>query len=102
VHGVLITGVEDKSPAASAGLVKGDVVVSLDGADMRDANKLRNTIAMRGAGKKAELAIIRGKDHKTVKVTLGELPDQVQPAADDAAPQPKPKKKQRIIIKPQK
>jgi serine protease Do len=81
-HGVLVTGVEAKGPAARAGLVEGDVVVGLDGADIRDANKLRNTIAMRRAGKTAELAILRGKDHKTIKVTFGELPDQpVAPAA---------------------
>jgi serine protease Do len=81
VHGVLITGVEDKSPAAKAGIVQGDVVVSLDGSEIRDANKLRNTIAMRGAGKTAELAILRGKDHSTVKVVLGELPDQTAPTS---------------------
>jgi Do/DeqQ family serine protease len=98
VHGVLITGVEDKSPAAKAGLAKGDVVISLDGTDVRDANKLRNTIAMRGAGKAAELAIVRGKDHKKIKVTLGELP-----AATDDQPQQRVKpKKKRIIIKPDK
>jgi serine protease Do len=85
VHGVLITGVEAKSPAAKAGLEQGDVVVSLDGSDIRDANKLRNTIAMRGAGKTAELAILRGKDRSTVKVVLGELPDQ----ATAKAPAPK-------------
>jgi serine protease Do len=93
VHGVLITGVEDKSPAAKAGLVQGDVVVSLDGSEIRDANKLRNTIAMRGAGKTAELAILRGKAHSTVKVVLGELP--VDPAASPA--RPATPKKLRII-----
>jgi serine protease Do len=95
VHGVLITGVEDQSPAAKAGLAKGDVVISLDGSDVRDANKLRNTIAMRGAGKSAELAIIRGKDHKTIKVTLGELPDQ----AGVAPAEPTKTKPKRKVIK---
>ena len=99
VHGVLITGVEDQSPAAKAGLAKGDVVVSLDGADMRDANKLRNTIAMRGAGKSVELAIVRGKDHKTIKVSLGELPDAI---ADDAPVKVAPKKKKKVLVKPAK
>jgi serine protease Do len=78
VHGVLVTEVVDGSPAAKAGLREGDVVVSLDGAELRDSNKLRNTVAMRGAGKIAELAVLRGKEHKTVKVTLGELPEQDQ------------------------
>ena len=77
VHGVLITSVEPKSPAAKAGLKQGDVVVALDGADIRDSNKLRNTIAMRGAGKGAELTILRGTAKQTVKLTLAELPDPV-------------------------
>jgi serine protease Do len=76
VHGVLITDVQPDGPAAKAGLETGDVVTSLDGVELRDANKLRNTIAMRGAGKTAELAVLRGKSAKTFKVKLGELPPQ--------------------------
>jgi len=91
-HGVLVTAVENNSPAAKAGLRPGDVVTSLDGSELRDANKLRNTIAMRGAGKTAELAILRGKDYKTIKVTLEELPDQPR-----AKPKPKPTLHQRRI-----
>jgi Do/DeqQ family serine protease len=74
-HGVLVSQVDPKSPAGKAGLKDKDVVIALDGADIRDANKLRNEVAMRGAGKTAELTILRGKDKKTIKVTLGELPD---------------------------
>ena len=87
VHGVLITGVEPKSPAAKAGLREGDVVVAIDGAEIRDSNKLRNTIAMRGAGKGAELTVLRGNDRKNLKITLAELPD--PSAVKKSAPAPK-------------
>jgi Do/DeqQ family serine protease len=74
-HGAVITAVEAGGPAAKAGIKANDVVLTLDGAPIRDARTLRNTIAMRGAGKTSELAIQRGKDPKTIKVVLGELPE---------------------------
>jgi Do/DeqQ family serine protease len=75
LHGVLVASVDAKGPAGKAGLKDNDVVIALDGDDIRDANKLRNAIAMRGAGKTAELTVLRGKDQKKIKVTLGELPE---------------------------
>ena len=79
-QGVLVEGdIAATSPAGKAGLVAGDVIVALDGVPMRDAGKLRNEIALRGAGAKVELEVARGKRTEKVDVTLGELPAQRQP-----------------------
>ena len=76
LHGVLLSEVEPQSPAARAGLKVGDVVVALDGAPVKDAARLRNTIAMAGADKPITLAVLRGKTRVEVKATTGALPDQ--------------------------
>ena len=87
--GVVVAGVGADTPAARAGLKPGDVVTAIDGTPVRELGKLRNLVAMKGAGKVAELAIVRGGVDQRVAVTLGELPDQRRAvAAKDAQPQP--------------
>ena len=83
--GVVVADVGDDTPAAKAGLKAGDVVTAIDGQPVRELGKLRNLVAMKGAGKTADLAIIRGGADRTLSVVLGELPD--QRAAAKAAPQ---------------
>jgi membrane-associated protease RseP (regulator of RpoE activity) len=63
-HGVLVTDVTAESPAAKAGLIVGDVILSLDGQKTSDGSDLR--LAVRGRPeKKVDLAIRRrGKDQK--------------------------------------
>ena len=75
VHGVIVAGVGDDTPAAKAGLVAGDVITSFEGQPVRDVGRLRNLVAMKGAGKAIMLELMRGKAAHTVKVMLGELPD---------------------------
>ncbi|HRC57745.1 MAG: Do family serine endopeptidase [Myxococcales bacterium] len=73
-HGVLVTGVQPDSPASKAGLRDGDVIISLDGAAVKDAGKLRNTIAMSASGTAMDLQVVRGGAKQSVKVKLAELP----------------------------
>ncbi|TMQ07623.1 MAG: DegQ family serine endoprotease [Deltaproteobacteria bacterium] len=73
-HGVLVSDVTRDSPAAKAGLQRGDVVVSVDGASINDSAHLRNAIALAGKGKQLSLQIERHGKPMTVPVTLGETP----------------------------
>jgi len=52
------------------------VVTAIDGQSVREVGKLRNLVAVRGAGKVSKLDIVRGTATRTIEVTLGELPDQ--------------------------
>jgi serine protease Do len=72
--GVVITDVQRSSPAAQAGLRRGDVVLAVDGHAIETAGQLRNRIALGGAAKKLELTILRGSRREQISALLGEMP----------------------------
>ena len=80
--GAIVATVEKDSPAAAAGLKVGDVVASVNGESVVDADDLALKIAALGPKKDAELKIIRNGSPQTLKVTLGALPDDKQAQAD--------------------
>jgi Do/DeqQ family serine protease len=81
-RGALIAGVDPKGPASRIGLAEGDVVVGLNGTEIKTGDVLRNTIAMIKPGTTVELQVIRKSGNKeAIKAKLGELPaDNVVPA----------------------
>jgi serine protease Do len=83
MHGALVHDVQAGSPAAKAGLTDGDVVIALNGTEIKTSDLLRNTIAMTKPGTTVELAVIaQNGAKKTVKAKLGELPEkQLKPAS---------------------
>lgn len=84
--GVLISGVSSEGPAAKFGLRRGDVVVRVDGREVRSSGQLRNLIAAAGAGKTVDLEIVRNGKRQTTKVQLGEAPR--EPRSAEGAPGP--------------
>ena len=74
-NGVLITDISENSPAAQAGIQRGDVILKVNGDEMTSTGRLRNTIAALGAGSNVEIAIAREDVEKIFKVTLDKLPD---------------------------
>jgi serine protease Do len=76
-RGVIVSGVEPDSPAAKAGLKRGDVIVALDGKPLDSVPRLRSWVASRGAGAQIRLRLLRDNKPTEIAVTLGELPDQV-------------------------
>jgi len=73
--GVLIGDVSANTPAANAGLKKGDVVVKLNGQAVSESNDLRNTISQMAPGTQVKLDIWRDGKVQPYTVTLGELPN---------------------------
>jgi serine protease Do/serine protease DegQ len=65
--GALVAGVAQGSAAERAGVKTGDIITSINGATMRDAGELRNTIGMLRVGDKVEIGLLR--DGKPRKVT---------------------------------
>ena len=91
IAGAVIQGFSgDASPAAEAGLERGDVIVAVDGEPIDQSNQLQRTIASRRPGDRVRVDVIRyGEPHQVV-VRVGEAPAATlaqaeQPAAEPAA-----------------
>jgi Do/DeqQ family serine protease len=79
-RGAVVASVQPNSPAARAGLATGDVIVSLNGGEVRTGENLRNTIALLKPGTTVDLEVIGPSPAKkrVIKAKLGELPDDTQ------------------------
>ena len=74
-EGALIVQVIDGSPAEDAGLQSGDIITTVNGKRISLSSDLPHQIGRLAAGDKAELRIIRSGKAKTIKVTIGTLPE---------------------------
>jgi serine protease Do len=73
-QGALVAEPQPHSPAANAGILPGDVIISLDGKPVKDERELSRTVSDMAPGTKVELGIIRQGEKKTVALALGQLP----------------------------
>lgn len=69
--GLTVVQVEEGSPAAQAGLLVGDVLLALDGEDMRHPRELLERVRER-AGETVTLRVLRGGQESDLPATLGE------------------------------
>jgi S1-C subfamily serine protease len=76
VSGALVEIVHAGTPAETAGLRKGDVILRLEEIPLRDENHLINLISALPPGQKVQLQVWRGRKTQTVDVLLGEYPRQ--------------------------
>src|SRR5262245_31082779 len=87
--GILVADVSPGSPAAKAGLKRGDVILSFNGHAVQDPGQLRNTVAMTAPGTKATMQILRDNKKRELTVELGELPrEQTTRANEEETPAP--------------
>jgi serine protease Do/serine protease DegQ len=73
IDGAQIAEVEPNSPAATAGLRKGDVVTALNGRPVRGSAELRARLGVVPAGETVELKVQRGKESQTIKARIAEV-----------------------------
>jgi S1-C subfamily serine protease len=87
-RGALVSSVESGSPAATAGLRAGDVIVAVDGHGVADANALRNMIAAVRPGSTTSLSVLRDGKRRDLTAQLTEREAQAseadQPGPADA------------------
>lgn len=83
-QGILISEVSEDSPADSAGLRQGDVIVSYRGKPVKDIGSFRNQVALTPPGSKETLTILRDGKKKDVTVKIGKLTPQTDHLAGSA------------------
>ena len=76
--GALIGDVVEDSPAEKAGIQRGDVIIEYEGKKIDEPYQLRNMVANTAPGEKVELKVIRENKTEIKKVTIGELPAEMQ------------------------
>ncbi len=82
-RGALIANVQEGSPAQSAGLQTGDVILSFNGTDIQDSRDLTQRVGSTAIGTNARVEIMRGGNRRTLNVRLAERPSEQQLAASN-------------------
>jgi serine protease Do len=77
-RGVLMGDVSAGSPAAQAGIERGDVITEMNGEKLDDSNQLRLKVSMTAPGTSVTFKLLRDGAGKTVTVKLTELPGDIQ------------------------
>ncbi len=71
---LLVESVVPGSPAAAAGIEKGDQLLSFDGHPLEDAVDLTYLVDEKAAGDQAEVVVVRRGQRKTVRLTFFRMP----------------------------
>ncbi len=72
--GLVLVAVETDAPAAAAGLLVGDVIVSVNGANVDDPAQIVEALAGDVVGKSLHLELVRGGQRVAADVLVGERP----------------------------
>lgn len=73
VHGALVADLTKDGPAERAGLKTGDVIVSLDGKEVKDSAALPLQVARLTPGKTVQAKVLRDGKELTLPITVGEF-----------------------------
>jgi len=73
INGVLVIKVFPDTPAATAGIRRGDVVVAINGQQITTAEQLQRIVENSGVDKVIQIKLRRGNQTKTIPVRTGEL-----------------------------
>jgi serine protease Do len=74
-RGALVGNVMKGEPAEKAGIQTGDIIVAIDGRNIRDVQELLRTVAAIPVGKTVTIAVIRNGQEKNLELTVGERKD---------------------------
>jgi S1-C subfamily serine protease len=71
-YGIVIASVESDGPAAEAGVVRGDILLEIDGEALEHSGDLVSYLDGLEPGDKVELKVLHGDDLRTLTATLGD------------------------------
>ncbi len=75
VGGALVTRVVEDGPADDAGVVRGDIIVEIDGEEVTDSSRLSWIAANLGVGAEVEVVVLRAGQRLELPLVMGALPD---------------------------
>ena len=75
-HGLVVMRVAAGSPAEEAGLRKGDVILAVDGEEVKGFDDLREAVRAREPGDELALTVLRDGEERQIEAILGEHPDE--------------------------
>lgn len=84
-HGALVLDVTKDSPAAKAGVLSGDIIMTFDGHEVQTMRKLPRIVADTKPGKKVPMEVLRKGEKKTLIVTITELEEEDEAKTKDAS-----------------
>lgn len=73
-QGVVLGAVAARSPAARAGLVRGDIIVGMNGSPLEDTSQIQQFIREAQVGSSVQFTIIRDGSRRNITVVLEEMP----------------------------
>ncbi len=80
-EGTYVTRVVRRSPADSAGIKKGDVIVEFNGRQIYDSDDLIRSVRRAEVGSKGKIVVMRGSEKKELQVTLRRYPRRLRSRA---------------------
>jgi serine protease Do len=87
-EGALVAQVLPDSPAAAAGVLPGDVILSYGGKELTASSALPPLVGATPVGEKAQLEVMRKGQRVSLEVTIAELPDEEQLAGGNGESAP--------------
>jgi serine protease Do len=99
--GALITEVFPDSPAAKAGVMRGDIVLSFNNTPVDDPYSLSMAVGSTQPGSEAEMKILRKGEEKTLKIKVGKMEeDKVAQLEEETKEAPAKADKLGLVVRP--
>jgi len=71
---LIVLSLAPDGPAATAGVLMGDILVTLDGSPVADTEDIQNALESHSIGQAVPAGIVRGGISQTINITVGERP----------------------------
>lgn len=86
-NGVLVNDVMKDSPAAKAGLRRGDVIREFGGKEVKDASSLQDLVSATRPNTKVKLDVIRDGKRTSLTLVTGEAPNELPREEEEVPPE---------------